>query len=103
MLVEFWVKGTQHFCIATIPIAVNHNHAQQLGEPSTYTRHLEYRLAMTTAGHTAMRIPNSTNCEVITTRNGYWCIKSEDVLSSLVRLTWEEIVLAHINAPSKQL
>ena len=101
MLVEFWLKGTQHFCIATTHTAVNHSHAQQLGAPSTVTKYLAHRLAMTTATATAMRVPNSTSSEVITTRNGYWSIKSEDVLSSLSRLTWDEIVLAHMKALDK--
>ena len=100
VLVEFWLAGVQHFCVTTVPSAASYQGtAQQLGASAHLTKHIESRLAQTTASSTAKRCTmHAANFEVIVGRNYYWSLSSEAALQAIAQLTWDEIVLAHSSA-----
>ena len=101
ILVEFWLAGTQHFCISPIPNATTYQDAaRQLGAAPHLSQHTALRLGQATASSTSRRCGAPANSGLIIGSNHDYTISSESARNALAQLTWEELVLAYNRAQS---
>ena len=101
ILVEFWLAGTQHFCISPIPNATTYQDAaRQLGAAPHLAQHTALRLGQATASSTSRRCGAPVCSGLIIGSNHDYTISSVLARNALAQLTWDELVLAHNRAQS---